>query len=37
MPSTSILYHSEQPDASGTHVPRWLLFLYPKTPRFRGG
>ena len=30
-PSTIILYHSEQPNASGTHVPRWLLFLYPKT------
>nr|DAF53249.1 MAG TPA: hypothetical protein [Siphoviridae sp. cto3L1]DAI21613.1 MAG TPA: hypothetical protein [Caudoviricetes sp.] len=23
------MYHSEQPNASGTNVPCWLLFLYP--------
>nr|DAI59903.1 MAG TPA: hypothetical protein [Caudoviricetes sp.]DAK79462.1 MAG TPA: hypothetical protein [Caudoviricetes sp.] len=29
------MYHSEQPNASGTPVLFWLLFLYPKTGRFR--
>nr|DAN87748.1 MAG TPA: protein of unknown function (DUF3452) [Caudoviricetes sp.] len=32
-PSTSILYHSEQPIASRTVVLCWLLFLYPKSER----
>nr|DAU31438.1 MAG TPA: hypothetical protein [Caudoviricetes sp.] len=29
-PSTSTLYHSQSSYASGTPVPRWLLFLHPK-------
>nr|DAV78785.1 MAG TPA: protein of unknown function (DUF3452) [Caudoviricetes sp.] len=29
------MYHSEQPNASGTPVLCWLLFLYSKSPRFR--
>nr|DAI71267.1 MAG TPA: hypothetical protein [Caudoviricetes sp.] len=30
------MYHSEQPNASGTNVPCWLLFLYPKLLEFDG-
>nr|DAQ58737.1 MAG TPA: hypothetical protein [Caudoviricetes sp.] len=29
------MYHSEQPNASGTSVLCWLLFLYPKTNRMQ--
>ena len=31
--SQNVLYHSEQPNASGTPVLCWLLFLYPKSER----